>query len=138
MIDRLRRVLGEREDAILVTCGYSFGDQHINEVIFDALDANPRLHIFALCHSDPPADSPLLKAALERPSILVLARTMALVGGQHGTWELQDPALYETRLDGVFEKTGTGSGGATIIGQLRLGDFNALCRLLSQISGRDA
>jgi hypothetical protein len=138
MMDRLRRVLGEREDAILVSCGYAFRDQHINEVIFDALDANPRLHVFALCHSDPPADSPLLKAARARPSILVFGRTMAVVGAREGTWELQDPALHPTRLDGIFEKTGTGAGGATITGDLKLGDFKALCGLLNQISGRDA
>ena len=138
MIDRLRRVLAEREDAILVACGYSFGDQHINEVIFEALDANPRLHVFALCFSDPAATSALATAARARPSILVLARTMAIVGGREGTWELQDPTLLASRLQGVFEKTGSGSGGATVTGELQLGDFNALCRLLDQISGRDA
>jgi hypothetical protein len=137
MMDRLRRVLSEREDAILVTCGYSFGDQHINEVIFDALDGNPRLHVFALCFSDPPANSELGKAARSRPSILVLGRKRAVVGGQEGTWELNDPSLLETRLEGIFDKTGTGSGGATVTGELKLGDFNAFGQLLDQIAGRD-
>ncbi len=138
MMDRLRRVLCDREDAILVTCGYSFGDQHINEVIFEALDANPRVHVFALSHSDPPDESPLLKAARARPSILVFGRAKAIVGGQAGTWELLDPALASTRVKGIFEEKGKGSGGATVTGELKLGDFNVLCALLDQIVGRDA
>ena len=138
IMDRLRRVLGEREDAILVTCGYAFGDQHINEVLFDALDANPRLHVFALCHSDPPAGSPLVAAARARSTILVLARTQAVVGGEQGTWELHDPATHKGRLAEIFRETGKGPGGATLTGELTLGDFNALCRLLDQISGRHA
>jgi hypothetical protein len=138
VIDRLHRFLSDREDAILVTCGYSFGDEHINEVVFDALDANPRLHVFALCHSNPAVDSQLSLAAGVRTNIVILARTMAVVGGVQGTWELQDPALLETRLDGIFEKNGTGASGATLTGELRLGDFNALCRLFSQIVGPDA
>jgi hypothetical protein len=138
MMDRLRRVLSDREDAVLVTAGYSFGDQHINEVIFEALDANPRLHVFALCHSDPVSDSELAKAARRLRSILAFGPTKATVGGQEGGWQLNDPALLSTRLDGIFESTGTTPGGATLDGELRLGDFNAFCRLLEQIAGRDA
>jgi hypothetical protein len=83
-------------------------------------------------------DSQLSLAARVRTNIVILARTMAVVGGVHGTWELQNPALLDTRLDGIFEKKGTGGSGATLTGELRLGDFNALCRLFSQIVGTDA
>jgi hypothetical protein len=138
MMDRLRRVLSEREDAILVTAGYSFCDQHINEVIFEALDANPRLHVFALCFSDPDPNSELGRAAQRRTSILALGPTKAIVAGQEGTWELHDPSMLGARLDGIFEKTGTGAGGATVTGKLKLGDFNALCQLLDTIARSDA
>jgi hypothetical protein len=88
MMDRLGRVLTEREDAILVACGYSFSDQHINEVIFESLEANPRLHAFALCHSDPAAASELVRAARRHGNILVLGRRRAssAVGRASGDW----------------------------------------------------
>jgi SIR2-like domain len=153
MMDRLGRVLTEREDAVLVTCGYSFGDQHINEVILESLEANPRLHVFALCHSDPPLGSELVRAAKRHGNILVLARRRAIVGSREGEWRLSDPALGATRLDGLFRPEGAGAGGnkpattggsgatgaaGTGTGQLALGDVNVLCLLLDRIAGADA
>jgi hypothetical protein len=150
MMDRLGRVLTEREDAVLVTCGYSFGDQHINEVIFESLEANPRLHVFALCHSDPPAGSELVRAARRHGDILVLAHRCGIVGSREGEWRLSDPALGATRLESLFTPDGTGAGSTkpatgggsgaagTATGELALGDINVLCLLLDRIVGADA
>jgi hypothetical protein len=44
MLDRLRALLTRREEIVLITVGYSFSDQHINEVILEALEENPGLH----------------------------------------------------------------------------------------------
>lgn len=139
MMDRLRRVLADREDVILLTAGYSFGDQHINEVIFEALAANPRLHVFATSFGDPDPNGELAVAARQRSNILVLGRTKAIVGGQEGPWELNDPATHQSRLDGIFVPSGGwGGGAAPVTGELELGDFNVLCRLLDVIAGADA
>src|SRR5262249_8021672 len=46
--DRLRRLLSSGE-ALLITCGYSFADEHINEIIFQSLRSNPRLAVTVLC-----------------------------------------------------------------------------------------
>jgi hypothetical protein len=132
ILDRLRRVLTDYEDAILITAGYSFGDEHINEVIFEALEANPRLHVFALCHSDPAPEQALYEAALRRGNILVPGRTQAIVGGQPGTWYMSDndgPAAE--RMSGIFHPDEDGSQ----TGALALGDFNILCALLDSIAG---
>jgi hypothetical protein len=134
MTDRLRRVLADREDAILVTAGYSFGDQHINEVIFEALDANPRLHVFALCFEDPAGA--LAEAATRRTNILALGPNKAIVGGQEGTWALHDPSTFAGRLAGIFVPTGNPSE-TTQPGELRLGDFNVFCALLDLVAGSD-
>lgn len=135
MIDRLRRQLSEREDAILITAGYSFGDQHINEVIFEALDANPRLHVFALCFADPDSSSELRREALRRRNITVLAPRYVLVGGQEGTWSLSDPATDSIRVAGFF--TPDSDGAVPAVGTLSLGNFVVLCELLDQIAGAD-
>lgn len=146
MIDRFRRVLTEREDAVLVTAGYSFGDQHLNEVILEALDANPRLHVFALCFEDPEPDSELGREARRRNNIIVLGPKEAIVGGRVGSWLLRDPGRSVGRVADIFDikpmggtaSGGTAAGGATATGTLVLGDFNKLCVLLDQIVGSDA
>lgn len=132
ILDRLRRVLTDYEDAILITAGYSFGDEHINEVLFEALDANPRLHVFALCHGDPAPDHALHQAALRRSNILVLGKTEAIVGGHRGTWRLTDPdGPTVERVAGIFEPDAAGSA----TGTMAIGDFNVLCELLDSIAG---
>jgi hypothetical protein len=138
MMDRLRRFLTEREDAILVAAGYSFGDQHINEVIFEALEGNRRLHVFALCFDQPAADSELEIAARRHGNILVFGLERAIVGSREGSWALRDPTTA-TRLNGIFDIHGTGSAaaGAPATGRLRLGDFNVLCTLFDRVAGSD-
>ena len=138
MLDRLRHVLSAREDAILVTAGYSFGDQHLNEVIFEALDANRRLHVFALCFDDPEPGAALLGAAARRSNLLVYAPTLAVVGAQPGTWLLQDPGTYLDRLERLFVPDPSGAQGGPAGGECALGDFNVLCHLLDTIAGSDA
>lgn len=49
--DRLKRYLKEGE-LLFITSGYSFLDDHINDVLFSSLQQNNRLHIVALCYTD--------------------------------------------------------------------------------------
>ena len=47
--DRFRRALAQSETLTLVT-GYSFGDEHLNEMLFDAATRRPRSEIIVFCH----------------------------------------------------------------------------------------
>lgn len=47
--DRLRKFLAKGE-TLLIICGYSFSDQHINEILFQGLRSNPRLTIITLVY----------------------------------------------------------------------------------------
>ena len=47
LMDRLTNFL-KQPDTILITCGYAFGDEHINERIITALNTNTSAHVFAL------------------------------------------------------------------------------------------
>ena len=47
LMDRLTNFL-KQPDTVLITCGYSFGDEHINERILTALNSNSSTHIYAL------------------------------------------------------------------------------------------
>ncbi len=141
MLERLQRVLVDREDAVLVTIGYSFGDEHINEVIFDALDIKDRMHVFALRFSDVAEGHVLMQRARSRPNLIVYGRTRAVVGGVPGDWRLHEPvdgstaALLDIPFDShAVEPTVDGEG---VTGELRLGDFYWLGRWLDTIAGGD-
>jgi hypothetical protein len=141
MLERLRRVLTEREDTVLVTVGYSFGDEHINEIIFDALDVRDRMHVFALAYSDIAADHVLAKRAHSRSNLVVYGRTRAMVGGVEGRWLLHEPldgntaALLDIPFDSDAVEPGAEHKG--VEGRMRLGDFRWLARWLDTIVARD-
>ena len=104
MLDRLRRLLSERDEIVLITAGYSFGDQHINEVIIEALAVNPGLHVFALCYEEPATDGILATTAREQRQFVVLAPDSAVVGGERGEWMVIDPDGSAGRLADVRDR----------------------------------
>ncbi len=52
ILDRLRTFLGQPA-AILIVSGYSFGDEHLNEVILQGLQGNSTASAFVLMYSRP-------------------------------------------------------------------------------------
>jgi SIR2-like domain len=130
MLDRFRKVLTDRDDIVLITAGYSFSDQHVNEVIFEAVEGNPGLHVFSLCFLDPPKDGILWTTAQSQRQLLVFAPRRAVIGGEEGGWKVTDPKASATRLADVFDL----EGGTGPSGQLTLGDFNSFCKLLDALA----
>jgi hypothetical protein len=97
--DRLSNFLKE-SDTILITCGYSFGDEHINERIITALKTNPLTHVYVLYYDIMYDDkgkkyyalteaAPLTKLAKEDSKISVFGCRQAVIGGQFGSWKLK-------------------------------------------------
>jgi hypothetical protein len=141
MLDRFSRVLTAREDTVLFTIGYSFADQHVNDVIFDALDTHERLHVFALQFSDPEPEHELVTRAKSRSNLLVLGPTTAFIGGTGGEWELPEPVDDRTAdlLDIPFDSEGAPMADHHALrGRFRLGDFYWFGRFLDVIAGADA
>src|SRR5450759_4332679 len=83
LMDRFRRALSEPETVTLVS-GYSFGDQHLNETLFDAVRYHPRSEVVALCHAGIP--DVLSSTAEEIRNLTVLAPESAIIGGHPGAW----------------------------------------------------
>ncbi|MFP4554571.1 MAG: SIR2 family NAD-dependent protein deacylase [Actinomycetota bacterium] len=138
MLDRLNRFLTKREDAVLFTLGYSFGDEHVNEVIFEALDTQPRVHLIAIQFADPTDHDELTRRALRRKNLLVYGPTRAIVGGTVGEWRLLEPVDNRTAgfLDVPFDSDAEPEPlSASLAGKFRLGDFNWFARFLDGIAG---
>lgn len=82
--DRLRRSLLHPESLVLIS-GFSFGDEHLNEMLFDAAGRRERSE-FVIFSFD--ALSPkLIERAQSTPNIQLVGQTEAVLGGVLATWE---------------------------------------------------
>lgn len=83
LMDRFRRALVEPETITLVS-GYSFGDEHLNEMIFDAARRHPRSEVVAFCFG---GIDPMIEAQAEGTrNLVVLAPDEAIIDGRKGSW----------------------------------------------------
>lgn len=86
--DRLRKLLSSGE-ALLIVAGYSFGDEHINEILFEALRNNPRLAVAALMYdklSAPGASTQLIEVARGLRNLSVYGPDQACIAGVLANW----------------------------------------------------
>jgi hypothetical protein len=116
LMDRFRRALYEPETLLLIS-GYAFGDQHLDELIFDAALQCPRSEFIVFCHSKIP-DQVAMKAE-HAPALSVLSKHEAILGTRRGEWtaEAETPGLWEG-------------------GEFKLSDFVALATFLASASRR--
>ena len=136
ILDRLHAVLTARASTLLFVCGYSFGDDHINAVLFDALDARDDLHVVALMHSEIPDEHELVKRARRRANLVVYGPETGIVGTVRAPWRLIDPVDESTAglLDIPFDSDAMEDDDLPVTGQLRLGDFNRFCHFLGSLA----
>ena len=86
--DRFRRLLSSGE-MLLIVSGYSFGDEHINEIIYEALRANNRLAVTAFMFESLTAKSvpkSLLRNAAVLRNLTLYGPDLACVGGIVAPW----------------------------------------------------
>ena len=103
MIDRLRAFF-RHSPVVLVTCGFSFSDQHLNEVIQQGLEGNATAICFALLHGKLEVYGEAIQLATVRPNLNLLASEAAIVGRRRGSWS----ASTDEAASNV-EKTGAGA-----------------------------
>lgn len=82
--DRFRRALQEPETLVIIS-GYSFADEHLNELIFEAAARRQRSEFVAFCHSKIPDE--LSKRAINTPNLQVTSGKEAILGGVRGNWQ---------------------------------------------------
>ena len=138
-MDRLSRILNS-EHALLVTCGYSFRDEHINDILYGALDTRNTANIIALQFDELNENDDFSKAAIKRSNLSVIAPNGGVISGILGLWRLTQPVDNRTSSfmdiafdsDGLPEDEGSPAAvAANMRGRMRLGDFNWFCRFLN-------
>lgn len=85
--DRLRRALHQSE-TLLIISGYSFGDAHLNELIFDAAARRERSEFVVFCYPDIP--EVLAQRAATTPNLQVACGKEAILGGVRAPWKRPD------------------------------------------------
>lgn len=103
-LDRLRKYLINKEKIVFVL-GYSFGDDHINEVIVNGLNNNHRLSVIAFAFDDD-----------------TFKKGINLLGSYPNFSIYTDKKKYSNRRESDFDSP------------LNIGDFNNLIKLIDDIT----
>ncbi len=124
--DRLKNYLISGELLFIFT-GYSFSDQHINDLIFNCLRTNNRLYAIVLFFKDEEVEN-LYKLSSSYLNLSVFGPTKAIINGQLGEWEFNKDDLKPGESSDSFWDEATNS--------LLLGDFKKLVNFLILSSGK--
>lgn len=89
MLDRLRAFF-KKPASTLVLCGYSFRDEHINEIIVQGLQGMPTAIAFALLFDSIEKYPDAVKLARTRSNLSLLAMDGAVISGSVAKWVEKD------------------------------------------------
>lgn len=162
LIDRLCTFL-QQDDAVLITCGYAFGDSHINERIATSLRRGANSHVIAMYYDQFQGEGK--KVALSLTDTKNKVRNMAIhetggkmsvyglrhavISGKFGEWRLRDePQRNESiRISQYFDEdaclpskeAGDHKGDERWegTGQFLLPDFRKLTEFLNDLSSSE-
>lgn len=124
--DRLKNYLLGGE-LLFVFSGYSFLDQHINEIIFNCLRQNNRLSVVVFFYSDVEV-ARLQMMSAGYFNLSVFGPTTAIVNGVYGKWSFSIDELKLKERHGLYWDESKNC--------FLLGDFNKLVEFLVSNSGR--
>lgn len=134
MLDRLKAFFHGRDAPRLIVCGYSFLDDHLNEVLLDGLRGNRNAQCFALMYSGLEDHPRVVDYAVKQGNLTVLAWNGAVVGTRAGLYrpgtsggDEHSPWLHE-------EVAAIGDPKASQV-RSRLGDFHYFGLFLEQLCG---
>lgn len=138
LIDKLSGFL-KSDPSLLIVCGYSFSDDHLNYCMLNALKSNPTANIIALLHG------PLSKytkaialAENKRHNLSLWAFDEAIIGAVRGKWEI--PNTNNLEEDEVYQhsiKTSALVEQADKSMSVELGDFQIIGNYLQSLIGQE-
>ena len=132
MLDRLKNFLA-RGQAVLVTNGYSFADQHLNEVIFQGLRSNPTAICFGLLYGPRSGYSEELIKKQMHPNLNLLASDGAVLGTIERDWTSEPNKEHVMHGLSVVKQESTESEGESHSNcEFQLGDFKNFGDFLEQ------
>ena len=140
LIDRFARSMA-REGALLVTCGYSWSDQHINAVILAALDSHPANHAIALVYPELDELGHLCGLAEKYDNLVVVGSKEGILKRERARWALPQQVndAVASFLENAFQRDDVSEDAlGPVSGKMRLGDFNYFCKFVSAMNSEIA
>lgn len=117
-LDRFSTYLQDGEGLFIIS-GYSFSDQHINQLVFNSIKQNNRLHVVALLFDDEPMKT-IMGHLSSHMNFSAFSPKEAIIGGRYGKWLL--PTSGSTTKEEI------------VITQI--GEFKTLVKFLIENSAR--
>lgn len=143
-IERLSTFL-KKDDGVLFICGYSFGDEHINDTIMNALAQSKSTTVIALIF-DETLNEKSIPVTIGRRSnkIMICGNKSALIGGTFAEWHLKrEPPTEDFEfIDKFFDRDapvpaadkGKGDEILKSTGKLKLVNFMDFVSFLIELS----
>lgn len=131
---RIDRTEQEEDAPRLIICGYSFSDDHLNEVLLDGLRGNRNAQCFALMYGDLGDHTTAVRYAEKQGNLTLIARDGAVVGTRAGLF--RPHASHPQRSDAwIVEEDFGDTGNGTKRVHCLLGDFHYFGLFLEQLCG---
>ena len=124
--DRLKTFLTNGE-LLFIISGYSFSDQHINEVIFNSLRQNNRLHIVIFAFTDNTIEE-LYNLSSSYLNLSAFGPNKGIVTGQLTEWFINDDELKDDKNSNYYWDEDNK--------KLIVGDFSKLIEFIVANSGK--
>lgn len=140
MLDRLKDFIMSPSSALFIV-GYSFGDDHINDIILQSLRSNPTAIIYSFIFGELEQSKyeKAIRCAKSTNNLSLIAFDKAIIGRNVGKWILKDHEKVNEIPSEIVKfkrETVDVAGKVTEIYnyQLQLGDFSLFGNFLKEIS----
>lgn len=133
LMERLRRFLRSGQP-VLVCSGYSFRDQHINELIVDTLGANPTAVVFGLLYGSLAGYPEAATLAARAANLRLYAADGCIVSARSHEWQTQKSKPEAKLPAGIIDWVQDGGDAANWRPTVNIGDFVRLGDLLYHVS----
>jgi len=136
MLDRLKDFLF-KQSSVLFISGYSFADEHINDMLCRSLESNPASTAYAFIFGklDDEKYKKARECALNTPNLSLIAFDGAIIGRNPAGWSFNEDTRANIPNDIIIPPSNKSDEGNETSCELRLGDFLQFCSLLKGLSG---
>lgn len=134
MMDRLRKFLSTPSSALIVV-GYSFGDQHLNDVIVQGLRGTPSAAVFALMYGHLGDHSNAVSLAIECGNLSIIGENGVVIGTKESSWGESQEKPDSNLPGGTVEWVKGPDEKDPWRANFKLGDFICFGDFLQDISG---
>lgn len=138
MLDRLRVFL-RSDQCVLLTCGYSFADEHINAIVGQGLAGNPNAACIAMAFGDLINSPKATQLAKRHANLTLLAADGGVLGTVERPWDAIDKNTNPAYAIAIDKNVAAGRTKAPATqNKWLLGDFATFGHFLAQqLSNRD-